>query len=316
MSPPMTVRDQALLGQAGAKEETWITTSGSLSAGVYHPSGKGDKTDGWNTTGIGVVGGGNRPELDIWNGTAWQDSGNDINLAMEGASGCGTSTSIIVAGGDHQSDESGAGCTSYALGTWTQMADMNQGKSGSSAMGTPSSYLSCGGETTGGGVGRTGEVQEYDLSGDSWSSGVTMPTGASTDGVMQCAGDGDSTSNGMCVGGWSTDNTISASSNAWNGTNWTTVSVPDIGWANSAGIGGGTPSGFWVMGGQTYAGWGTGIGAVGYYNGTSWETKTNCELEEAGAGGANNGGTNPQIGGGNIVGGSGNGSWTSGQYWG
>jgi len=292
------------------RADSWITTAGNLSGGVYHPSGKGDATDGWNTTGISPT----RNELDIWNGTTWADSGHDCDIAVSGASGVGTSASITLAGGDYASEDSGAACSHYDGTSWTQQANMDTGKSRSAAMGTPSSYLSCGGEIVGGS--RSGEVQEYDLSGDSWSSGVTMPTGGSIDGVMACAGDGTSTSNGMCVGGTSTDNTITASSNAFNGTNWTTVSVPDLGWAIYSGLGGGTPSGFWVMGGDLAGGYGTGEGAVGYYNGTSWETKSNCLLSEAGAGGANNGGTNPQIGGGNIIGGSGNGSWTSGQYWG
>ena len=281
--------------------DTWVTTSGSLSAGVYHPSGKGDATDGWNTTGIGVVGGGNRPELDWWNGTTWADKGVDMTKAMEGACGVGTSSSITVAGGDYQSDDSGAGnaCQHWNNTSWTTKANMDQGKSTASSMGTSSSWLSCGGEITGGGGGRTAEVQEYDLDDDSWS-----------------AGDGTSISNGMCVGGRSTDYTITVSANAFNGTNWTSVSVPDISWSMYAGIGGGNYDGFWVMGGNLSGGYGTGIGAVTYYNGTSWTTKANCALTEGGAGGANNGGTNPQIGGGNEVGESGNGNWTSGQYWG
>jgi len=294
-----------------AKIETWISTAGTLSALVYHPAGKGDKTDGWATTGLSPA----RPELDVWNGTTWSDSGNDINVSLNGASGCGTSTSIIVAGGDHQSPNASA-CSSFAGGSWTQKANMTSGKSRTSALGTSASYLSCGGQITGGGGGRTGEVQEYDLSGDSWSSGVTMPSDASADGVMGCAGDGTSISNGMCVGGWSTDYSIVASSYAFNGTNWTSVSVPDISWANSAGLGGGNYNGFWVMGGDLSAGYNSGIGAVGYYDGSSWSTKDNCLLAQGGSGGANNGGTNPLIGGGNEVGESGNGNWNTGQYWG
>jgi len=300
-------------------EETWITTAGNLSGGVYHPSGKGDKTDGWNTTGIGIVGGGNRPELDVWNGTTWANAGHNIDITVTGASGVGTSSSITVAGGDYQSDDSGAACSNYDGTSWTQKANMNRdgsdtGKSRSSAIGTPSNFLSCGGEYSTSPYARTADVEKFDLSADSWSEGVVMPLDATTDGIMGCAGDGDSTSNGMVAGGWSRDYTITNSAFTFNGTSWSAVT--DLDWSVTACIGGGIPTSFWVMGGQLSGGWGTGLGAVAYWNGTSWETKTNCLLEEAGAGGANNGGTNPQIGGGNIVGGSGNGSWTSGQYWG
>ena len=302
-----------------AKIETWILTAGTLSAGIYHPSGKGYKSDGWNTTGIGAIGGGNRPELDIWNGTVWANSGNNINITVDGASGCGSSTSIICAGGNYQSDVGGAGnaCSSYASGTWTQKANMNQGKTRAGGMGSASSYLAVGGEIVGGSWNRTPEVQEYDLSGDSWSSGTPLPNAsASGDGIMGGSCDGDSTSNGMYTGGWATDYTIAPSAYAFNGSSWTAVSVPTMTWAMASCIGGGTPTGYWCCGGQLVGGYGTGTGAVLYYNGTSWETKTSCLEADGGAGGANNGGTNPQIAGGNEVGVSGNGNWLSGQYWG
>jgi len=290
--------------------DSWVTTSGSLSGGVYHPSGGGDKTDGWNTTGIGIVGGGNRPELDKWNGTTWSDSGHDINITTTGGSGVGTSSSITVAGGDHQSDNSGGACSNYAGGSWTQKANMSSGKSRAAALGTPASWLSVGGELIGGS--RSADVQEYDLSGNSWSSGVNLPSGGSTVGVMACAGDGTSTSDGMVVGGTSTDNTKTASAYKFNGSAWTAVT--NLGWVTYSAQGGGNSTGFWVMGGDLAAGWNSGVGDVGHWDGTSWSRRPNCLHSDGGAAGANNGGTNPLIAGGNYVGGSGNGSWTTGQY--
>jgi len=292
----------------GAVAETWITTAGTLSYAVYYPAGKGDKTDGWYATGnLYQTPTAYSLKLDIWNGTAWADSGNNNHLNLNGSCGCGTSAAITVAGSNADLGADPDGCETYNGSSWTTKANMDTGKGTAGASGTYASFIVCGGEIAGGS--RTAEVQEYDLAGDAWSGGVSMPSGADTDGVYLCACDGTAINNTFNAGGRSTDYTITASTASFNGTAWTSTPA-DLDAISVACVGGGTPSGFWKMGGDPVAS----NGKVAYYDGTSWTDKTDCLLIIGRAGGANNGGTNPIVMGGTAIGVSGN--WTSGQYWG
>jgi len=289
-------------------EETWIITAGSLSNPIYLPAGKGDKTDGWYATG-NVQNGSSyfSYALDKWNGTTWADSGHDSNLPLNSSCGCGTSSAITVGGSNGDAGADFDGCETYDGSSWTTKANMVTGKGYDGASGTYASYIACGGEIALGS--RTADVQEYDLSGDTWSESVSMPSGASTDGIMWCACDGTAINNTFVAGGRSTDYTITASTASFNGTAWSSTPA-DLDAVSFSCVGGGNASGFWKMGGDPVAS----NGKVAYYDGTSWTDKTDCLQKGGGSGGANNGGTNPLIMGGLAIGVSGN--WTAGQYWG
>ena len=289
--------------------DTWVTTAGTLSAAVYIPTGRGDKTDGWTTTGV-VTGSTYRNELDVWNGTTWSDNGTDINLDLNGSTSAGkVSAGIICAGSSTGSGADDTGCTRFASGSWTTKAVTPVQSGYGFGGGTATNFMHGGGAT-----GNTEIVRCDSWAEDSWTSEGNLPSDGTTDGLAACAGDGTSLSTMFVAGGRAenyADTTSTAESSGSAGSITWSSSPAAFTIASSANVGGGNKTGFWKIGGQPSGS----QGKVLYYNGTAWSSKPDTLYAFGGnAGGANNGGTNPIVMGGKVL--PVNGSWTTGQYFG
>ena len=289
--------------------DAWVSTAGTLSAAVYIPTGRGDKTDGWTTTGV-VTGSTYRNELDVWNGTTWSDNGTDINLDLNGSTSAGkVSAGIICAGSSTGSGADDTGCTRFASGSWTTKAVTPVQSGYGFGGGTATNFMHGGGAT-----GNTEIVRCDSWAEDSWTSEGNLPSDGTTDGLAACAGDGTSLSTMFVAGGRAenyADTTSTAESSGSAGSITWSSSPAAFTIASSANVGGGNKTGFWKIGGQPSGS----QGKVLYYNGTAWSSKPDTLYAFGGnAGGANNGGTNPIVMGGKVL--PVNGSWTTGQYFG
>ena len=285
--------------------DAWVTTAGTLSAAVYIPTGRGDKTDGWTTTGQ-VSGDTHRMELDVWNGTTWSDNETPINIKLNASTSAGkVSAGIICAGSSTGNTSEALGCTRFYDGSWTTKADTPVQSGYGFGGGTATNFMHGGGTT-----GSTEIVRCDSWAENSWTDEGNLPSDGTTDGVAACAGDGTSLSTMFVAGGRAESYADTVSTAEYDGTSWSS-SPADLSVATSANIGGGNKNGFWKCGGQPSAD----RGKVSYYNGTAWSSKPDTLYAFGGnAGGANNGGTNPLVSGGKFM--PVNGNWTSGQYFG
>jgi len=202
---------------------------------------------------------------------AWASGGN-LNIAREGNMGAGTQTSGLTTGG-LASDPSpiGApggwvyGTETYDGSSWTEVADLNQGRGYAGGCGTQTAALVNGGHYHPVNNPTTTLSEEYD--GSSWTEGNNMNTARYA--VRDC---GTQTS-ALAAGGHLGPPGYSNSAEEYDGTSWTAGG--NLGTARYESH---------VFGTQTAGACSGGMGAPGgatldfmeEYDGTSWSEVTNA----------------------------------------
>ena len=208
--------------------ELWNGSSWTEVADLNHARA-GAATAGADHTSALYASGANPPgayksDVEVWDGSSWSEV-SEINQARYFASGIGTATAALFAGGNRPPTSSpGAQVTveSWDGSSWTEIADLNTARYGSGESGSQTSAIVFGG---------TPVVVSNELwNGSSWTEVGNLNTGRAG------AGSSSTTStSALAFGGEAPDYT--AATESWDGSSWTELSDLSAAKANTGGSG-------------------------------------------------------------------------------
>ena len=220
--PPVTNKTESYNGTIWSEVNT-------LTTGRYSPVGGGTQTAALCVAGTTIPGPVTNV-VEIWDGTSWADSGDNINAARTRGLGAtaGTTTAMIFAGGQvyptiYSTTET------YNGTTWTEVNNMTQGRYFSWGSGTSTACLAVGGLSPS--DANLAKVESWD--GTCWTEGNDLQTARgknSSSGTQTLA---------LCFGGLPGRTALTES---YNGTIWTEVADLSQARAEATGFGTSTAS--------------------------------------------------------------------------
>tara|TARA_B100000900_G_scaffold403005_1_gene409514 strand:- start:2432 stop:3442 length:1011 start_codon:yes stop_codon:yes gene_type:complete len=195
----------------------------------YYCTGLGSST-------AGLVAGGTPPvtsKTEIWNGSSWTEV-NDLTRGPSSPqapaymSGSGTSTSGLVYAGDEGASNKSALTESWDGTNWTEVADLNTGRSYAAGSGTSnSSALLISGFNWTPSLGGSPLVEQYN--GSSWTEVGDVNTGRGRIAASNFGG----VSTTIAFGGSPNNSTLISSNELWDGSSWTeTTDLSSAKWAH------------------------------------------------------------------------------------
>jgi hypothetical protein len=218
-------------------------------------------------------------DTELYNGTSWSEV-NNLNLARFGGAGVGVQTSALYFGGSSANPSpENPGFTrenkneSWNGASWTELADLNSGRSDLSGVGASNTEALCfGGKNPAvnppGGLLALTEV----WNGTSWTEVSDLNTQKE-----QAAGAGTATAALASGGASSTD--ILTQTESWNGTSWTEVN--DLNTAQQGAGGAGTSTAALAFGGSIPSN----TAITQEWNGTNWSNVNSMSTARTALGG-------------------------------
>ncbi len=218
---------------------SWTATS-TLNTGRGSLAGAGTNTAGLAFGGTTTT---YSAATESWNGTSWTTSPATLNTARTQLGGTGTQTAALGFGGNTTAPGAATNVSeSYNGTTWTNTSNMNTSRRQLAGAGTQTSSLAFGGNASLPNANNTTATETYN--GSSWTSVNSMNTAR-----RLLAGCGTQTS-ALGFGGYIT--AISASTEKWNGTSWTS-SPTGLATARTSLAGAGSQTAALAFGGYTTA---------------------------------------------------------------
>ena len=282
------------------------TSGGTLPVNTSLPIGAGTQTAGLSIGGI-EVGVAALTTTNLYNGTAWTNTGHNINDDGYGGAGVGTSTAALIMGGDGRvsSVESydgsswtavtnlvsangrnaGAGTNTFANcfggstnptanqtwdgNTWVSVTGLSTGRARLMGFGTATQSVAAGGYTTT----QLANTEEYVSSIDAYSPSTVSAwaSGGNLSTARSGGGTGGISTDAIVAGGSSSSPQEAArisGTEIYNGTSWT--SSPSIGSSRYGAQGAGKTSSTGLLIGGYANPLGGYSGVTEEYNGTSW----------------------------------------------
>jgi len=225
-------------GTGGIPSGTWAS-GGNMNTPRSNHFALGTQTANIVTSPQGVV------TTESYNGSSWTALPSPANSGEGRAEGgsAGTQTAGVIFGGW----EPGASALTETWNgsIWTEVSDLNTGRSEMAGLGTQTAAFSCGGGPN------VAIVESWD--GSSWTETTDLNTGRGN------FGGAGTTTDGLVFGG----TTSNASTESWNGSAWTEVSDLNTGRNYGAVAGVSAPL-------TMYAGGNPATGITEAWNGSSW----------------------------------------------
>ena len=204
----------------GVAAGAWASSTALNTARMYMAA-----SSSGSVTSALVIGGTPVAPTELWNGSSWTEI-VDPTAPRSKASGIGTATALVLAGGDAVSPPPAAVDTVELWnGTaWSEVNDLNDTRYNMGEFGTSTAAVIAGGQSPG----ATNVCETWD--GTCWTETNDLNTPA-----FELAGAGTSGTAGIMFGGRGVANTES-----WNGTSWTEVNNLNTGRADLGGSGSST----------------------------------------------------------------------------